>query len=109
VAIEDFFELACLQERRRAQIGFGGSRMEWVDGETVMVGFILKQSLEAGVAEAQTVRSVYRIVAREGTGLKSDSVLRRLRDGRLYRIMSDFAQTPEAADKRFMYALAEVI
>jgi len=109
MALEDYFEPVFVQDWISKPDGFGGIIWGWGDGAKINVGFILNQSMEARIAEAQGIKSVYTIVSRPNCGLENTDVVRRERDGAMYRITSDFAESPDVAEEPMAQASAEKV
>jgi hypothetical protein len=109
MALQDYFEPSFIQGWEDISDGFGGTVRRWIDGDLIYVGYILNQSMEARVAEAQGIRSVYTIISHLNSELENTSVIRRIKDNAFYRITSDFNETPDIADVKFKQASAEKV
>ena len=79
--------------------GYGGYITEWTDGATIKGAIVFNNSLEAKKAEAMGVSSVYTLTTKKTVVLEYHDVLRRLRDGKIFRVTSDGDDkfTPESA------------
>ena len=79
--------------------GYGGYTTEWTDGATIKGAIVFNNSLEAKKAEAMGVSSVYTLTTKKTVVLEYHDVLRRLRDGKIFRVTSDGDDkfTPESA------------
>lgn len=102
----NFFESVYIQELQKKPDGFNGTIWSYTDKDSLCVGFILNQSRELREAESVGLRDSYTIMARADERIKHGDVLRRVRDGARYRIVSDFAHTPYPAHEQLMQALA---
>jgi hypothetical protein len=109
MALHDYFEPVYVQSWQAMTDGFGGVLWGWADGVEINVGFILDQSIEARVAEAQGIKSIYTIVSMLNSGIENNDVIRRIKDGAFYQITSDFNETPMVADVQFKQASAEKV
>lgn len=69
--------------------GYGGYTTEWTDGATIKGAIVFNNSLEAKKAEAMGVSSVYTLTTKKTVVLEYHDVLRRLRDGKIFRVTSD--------------------
>lgn len=76
--------------------GSGGYVTAWEDGETIRAAAVRDTSTEARIAEAAGTVSVYTITTPRATRLKFHDIIKRVRDGKLFRITSDNGerQTP---------------
>ena len=79
--------------------GYGGTIPSWVEGAKFMAAFSFNQSLEAKVASAQGVTSVYKIITSKSVNLQYHDVLKRLSDEKIFRVTSDGddKKTPRSA------------
>lgn len=69
--------------------GYGGYTVEWRDGATIKGNMAFNSSLEAQKAQAQGVYSVYTLLTKRDIVLEYHDVLRRVRDGKIFRVKSD--------------------
>ena len=81
----------------------------WVDGASFKAAITFNSSMEARTAEKQGVTSRYTITAPLNAKLEYHDVVRRLRDGKIFRITSDGddVQTPASASFQFLQVEAE--
>ena len=104
-AMEDVVML----EKTRVPDGEGGFTTGWVDGVQFKAAITFNSSMEARTAEKQGVTSRYTITAPLNAKLEYNDVIRRLRDGKVFRIKSDGddVQTPKSATFQFLQVEAE--
>ena len=104
-AMEDVVML----EKKRVPDGEGGFTVEWVPGVSFKSAITFDNSMEARTAEKQGVTSRYTITAPLNAKLEYHDVIRRLRDGKVFRIKSDGddVQTPKNATFQFLQVEAE--
>lgn len=104
-AMEDVVML----ERKRIPDGEGGFTTDWADGVQFKAAITFNASMEARAAEKQGVTSRYTITAPLNAKLEYHDVIRRLRDGKVFRITSDGddVQAPESASFQFLQVEAE--
>ena len=104
-AMEDVVML----EKRRIPDGEGGFTTDWVDGVQFKAAITFNSSMEARTAEKQGVTSRYTITAPLNAKLEYHDVLKRLRDGKVFRVTSDGddVQTPKSATFQFLQVEAE--
>ena len=69
--------------------GYGGYTHSWVDGAEFDAAFAFDQSMAARAASVQGVTDLYTITTRRNVNLQYHDVLRRLRDGKIFRVTSD--------------------
>lgn len=99
-----------LMEKKREPDGEGGFLPAvWVDGARFKAAVTFDASIEARTAEKQGVTSRYTITATKNAKLEYHDVLRRERDGKVFRVTSDGddKQTPESASFQFLQVEAE--
>ena len=98
-----------LMEKKREPDGEGGFTTDWVDGVQFMAAITFNSSMEARTAEKQGVTSRYTITAPLNAKLEYHDVLKRLRDGKIFRITSDGddVQTPASESFQFLQVEAE--
>ena len=92
-----------LMEKKREPDGEGGFLPAvWVDGASFKAAITFNSSLEAKVAEKQGVTSLYSVICPINAKLEYHDVIRRLRDGKIFRITSDGDDeiTPDSADRK---------
>lgn len=104
-AMEDVVML----EKRRVPDGEGGFTTDWADGARFKAAISFDSSIEARTAEKQGVTSRYTITAPLNAKLEYHDVIKRLRDGKIFRITSDGddVQTPASASFQFLQVEAE--
>ena len=94
-AMEDYTIL----NKIKAPDGYGGYTVEWSDGAVIQGAMVFNASTETKKAEAMGVTSVYTLTTRKAVTLEYHDVLRRERDGKIFRVTSDGddAYTPQSA------------
>ena len=104
-AMEDVVML----EKKRIPDGEGGFITDWAEGVQFNAAISFDSSMEARTAEKQGVTSRYTITAPLNAKLEYHDVLKRLRDGKIFRITSDGddVQTPASASFQFLQVEAE--
>ena len=99
-----------LMEKKRQPDGEGGFLPAvWVDGASFKAAITFNSSMEAKVAEKQGVTSLYSVICPINAKLEYHDVIRRLRDGKVFRITSDGDDeiTPDSATFQFAKVSAE--
>lgn len=69
--------------------GYGGYRTQWTPGATFKAATVFDTSIEARRAEAEGVSNIYTITTPRSMTLEYHDVLRRKRDGKIFRVTSD--------------------
>lgn len=76
-------------ERKGSDDGEGGTRTEWIAGERIDAAIVRDTSTAAKVAEKEGVTSVYTITTKRNVLLGFHDVIKRLSDGKIFRVTSD--------------------
>lgn len=69
--------------------GYGGYTSEWVSGAPIKCAIVFDSSMQARIAETQGVKALYTITTEKNVNLQYHQVLRRERDGKIFRVTSD--------------------
>ena len=97
MSLIDCMMVPCVfMEKKPTPDGSGGNTTEWVDGEPLRAAIIRDTSTEARIAEAAGTVEMYTVTVSRSVRLKYHTVIKRLSDGKTFRITSDNAekQTP---------------
>lgn len=97
--LDEAYEDYVLLNKTVIDDGYGGYTTQWTDGVTIKGAMVFNSSLEARVAESQGVTSVYTLTTKKNITLAYHDVLRRVRDGKIFRVTSDGDDkfTPQSA------------
>lgn len=87
--IDEFKATVCFLEKTRVPDGEGGFKTTWAEGAKFPAAVTLDTSIEARAAEKQGVTSVYTIITAKSVVLEYHDVLKRLYDGKIFRVTSD--------------------
>ena len=87
--IDEFKSTVCFLEKTRVPDGEGGFKTTWAEGAKFPAAVTLDTSIEARTAEKQGVTSVYTITTVKSVVLEYHDVLKRLYDGKIFRVTSD--------------------
>lgn len=89
--------------------GYGGKITSWSEGAEISGAMVIDQSIQARTAEAQGVKSVYTFTTRKDVILAYHDVLKRNRDGKIFRVTSDGTEkrTPASASLNMRQVTAE--
>ena len=104
-AMEDVVML----EKTRVPDGEGGFTTDWVDGVQFKAAISFDSSMEARTAEKAGVTSLYTVTVPTNAKLEYHDCIKRLRDGKVFRITSDGDDkiTPPSASFQFIQVTAE--
>lgn len=73
----------------RTKDGSGGYRTTWAEGAPLLAAIVRDTSTEARIAEAAGTVSVYTVTVARDVHLPYHSVIKRVSDGKIFRITSD--------------------
>jgi hypothetical protein len=79
-------------EKKQEPDGSGGYRTTWEDGEPFTAAIIRDNSTEARIAESAGTVEAYTVTVSRSVHLKYHAVIKRLSDGKTFRITSDNAE-----------------
>lgn len=87
--IEESMEPVCFMEKTRTPDGEGGFITVWTEGTEFNASITFDTSMQARVADKQGVTSLYTVTTAKNAKLEYHDVLKRLSDGKIFRITSD--------------------
>lgn len=104
-AIEPFVFL----DKSRQPDGESGYRTVWTEGAEFPANARFDTSMQARIGAAQGVKSMYTITTRQAVTLVANDVIKRARDGKIFRITSDGSdvKTPDSASLNMRQVTAE--
>lgn len=79
-------------EKKQTPDGSGGYSTEWTEGEQLNAAIVRDTSTEARIAEAAGTVELYTITVSRSVHLAYHAVIKRLSDGKTFRITSDNAE-----------------
>ena len=96
-------------EKTRVSDGEGGFIVDWVDGVVFKAAIAFDASMQSRIGEKQGVTSRYTVITQKSAKLEYHDVIRRLNDGKIFRVTSDGddKQTPESSDLNVLQVTAE--
>ena len=96
-------------EKKRIPDDEGGFTTEWADGVQFKAAINFDSSMEARTAEKAGVTSLYTVTVPTNAKLEYHDCIKRLRDGKVFRITSDGDDkiTPPSASFQFIQVTAE--
>lgn len=69
--------------------GYGGTTDAWSDGPKIKGAMVFNTSQEARTGQALGVKSLYTFTTQKNVNLQYHNVIKRLRDGKIFRVTSD--------------------
>ena len=69
--------------------GYGSVKPIWTDGPEIQAAIVLDNSMQARRAEQEGVTALYTITTSRDINLRFHDVLRRVSDGKVFRVTSD--------------------
>lgn len=107
--IDGYLQPCVMLTKKRVPDGQGGFEAIWTDGDEFDAAIVKDRSLQARVAEKQGVSSVYTITTARGVALEYHEVFRRVSDGAIFRVTSDYTDSrpPAVATFDFEQVTAE--
>lgn len=97
--LNDFFEEYNVIDRTREPDGEGGQETTYTTGRRFAAALVQNSSSESAMANRDTAIQQYTLTTRRETILAFDMIIRRLRDGKTFRVTSDGTEnkTPASA------------
>lgn len=107
--IDEAKEDCVILNKMIADDGYGGYITEWSVGAKIKAAIALDTSTEARIAQKQGVTALYTITTSRSLNLQYHDVLKRLSDGKIFRITSDGddVYTPDSASLDMRVVTAE--
>ena len=98
-----------LMDKRREPDGEGGFITNWVESVIFQAAITFDTSMESRIGEKQGVSSRYTVTTNKAAKLDYHDIIKRLSDGKIFRITSDGddKQTPKSASFQFLQVTAE--
>lgn len=98
-----------LMDKRREPDGEGGFITDWIESVVFQAAITFDTSMESRIGEKQGVSSRYTVTTSKAAKLDYHDVIKRLSDGKVFRITSDGddKQTPKSASFQFLQVTAE--
>ena len=89
--IDCMMESCVFMDKKTEPDGSGGNNTVWKDGEPLEAVILRDTSTEARIAEAAAAVEMYTVTVSRSVRLKYHDVIKRLSDGKTFRITSDNA------------------
>lgn len=109
--LDESMEQFVIMDKTTVPDGYGGYKTEWKEGAPISAAAVLDTSMEARMADKQGVTALYTITTRKIVNLQYHDIIRRTRDGKLFRVKSDGDDkaTPNSARLDMRQVAAEEI
>ena len=91
--IDDMMETCTLLDKRTISNGMGGYSVEYVDGASFSAAIVKDSTTQARIAEKQGVTELYTVTVYKGLPLDYHDLFRRERDGAIFRVTSNIADS----------------
>lgn len=107
--LTDAMESCKFMDKQTVDDGYGGYLEVFTEGATIDAAIVLDSSMQARIAEKQGVTALYTITTKRNVNLQYHDVLKRVRDGKVFRVTSDGddKHTPQAATLNMRQVSAE--
>lgn len=88
---------------------YGGLKPKWQDGAHIQCAIVPNNSIQAQIAQKQGVSEFYTITTQKSINLQFHDIIRRLDDGKIFRITSNGndTKTPKTASLNMRQVTAE--
>lgn len=87
--IDDFTSECVIMDRHTVDDNTGGYNIEWQEGAHIKAAITLDTSMQARIADKQGVTALYTVTTGKNINLQYHDVIKRLDDGKIFRITSD--------------------
>lgn len=108
--IESMMEDLTIMNKVSVEDGQGGNIVEWSEGATIKGAITLDTSMRTRIAESEGFTNSYTVTTNKNVSLDFHDVIKRNRDGKIFRITSDGSDktTPAIASLDIRQASAEL-
>lgn len=87
--LSDAYEKANILDKTTVEDGRGGVKTKYVEGAEIDIAFSFDASTEARVAEQAGTNNRYTLTTRRNVNLQYHDIVKRRRDGKIFRVTSD--------------------
>lgn len=89
--------------------GYGGVETQWIDGAVIDAAVVLDASMQSKIGQKLGVTAIYTVTTKKNINLQFHDVLRRISDGKIFRITTDGddKKTPNSASLNMRQVSAE--
>ena len=107
--LDEAMESYIIMNKAKVPDGYGGTTSAWTDGMTIQGAMVFNSSAQVQIAQSMGAMGAYTITVRKNIELDYHDVLRRVSDGKIFRITSnsDEQKTPASAGLNMRQYTAE--
>lgn len=107
--ISDFFEPLILMDKQLTPDGLGGFNSTLEEAKTFYGAITTNNTTEMRIAEQKGLKTIYTLTTTIEDGLNYNAIIKRKKDGKLYRVTSDYLDncTPKMSNLNFAQASLE--
>ena len=107
--LDDAMETFNIVDKVKVSDGYGGTIDSWSEGIEIKAVAVVDDSVEMRVAMSEGVKTSYTITTNKNVNLQYHDVIKRQRDGKIFRITSDGDDkyTPAASSLNMRQVTAE--
>ena len=107
--LDESMETCNIMDKTTIPDGYGGFTYDWKEGAPIQAAIVYDSSMEARIGDAQGVTSLYTITTRKNINLQYYDIIKRKKDGKIFRITSDGDDnhTPTSASLNMRQVTAE--
>ena len=87
--IDGMMDKCVIMNKAKIADGEGGYTTTWTEGAEIDVAIVQDSSMAARVAEKEGVTSTYTLTTKKAVELEFHDVIKRLSDGRIFRVTSE--------------------
>lgn len=87
--LSEAFEPCVIIDKTTRPDGYGSVITVWQDGAEIEAAVVFNDSTQARIAEKQGVTALYTITTNRSINLQYHDVIRRVSDGKIFRVTSD--------------------
>lgn len=89
MSLIDWMEKCIIMNKTKISDGEGGFDVTWAEGAEIYCAIALDSSMRARIAQSEGFTNVYSIVTNANVNLEFHDVIKRVSDGKIFRITSD--------------------
>lgn len=107
--LSEAYEISYIMDKTTVPDGYGGVKTVYKQGSEVKIAYSYDDSTEARIAQQEGVEVRYTLTTRRSINLRYHDVVKRARDGKIFRITSDGDDnfTPKSAGLNMRQVEAE--
>ena len=95
--IDLMMDSCVIMNKSKVADGQGGFNVEWTEGASILVAIVHDSSMNARIAEKEGVTSTYTLTTHRENPLEYHDVIKRISDGKIFRVTSDAGDTVSPA------------